>query len=84
MVREGALRGLGELGDLSSVKALVRALDDPVDTNRIYAANILEKIMFGETYNLDIVKSHEGEIITSWKSWLAGNGPPPNYSRYLR
>jgi HEAT repeats len=83
-VREGALRGLGELGDLSSVRALVRALDDPVDTNRIYAASILEKIMFGETYNLDIMKSHEGEIITSWKSWLAGNSPPPNYSRYLR
>jgi hypothetical protein len=82
-VREGALRALGELGDLSSVKALVQALDDPVTTNRIYAAGILEKIMFGQTYTLDIVESHEGEIIAFWKSWLAGSGPPPNYSRYL-
>lgn len=83
-VRYGAIRGLGEVADTSSAKALVGALDDPVDDNRIYAAFLLEKIIYGQIYAPDLVKDHEAEIIASWRIWLAGNGPPPDYSHYLR
>lgn len=80
VVREGAIRGLSEIADVSSAKVLVRVLDDPVEMNRIYAANTLEKIMLGRTYAITAIKDHESEIIASWKLWLIAGGPPPNYA----
>jgi hypothetical protein len=76
-VREGALRGLGELADPSSEGVLVRALDDRVDENRVCAASILEKIIYG------IVKAHEEEIIAAWKAWWDGSAGAPDYTGYL-
>jgi hypothetical protein len=47
VVRGGAIRALSEIADPSSVIALERALDDPVEMNRIYAAKALERITLG-------------------------------------
>lgn len=82
-VREGALRGLGELAHPSSAGVLVRALDDPVQENRVSAAGILEKIVYGKIYAVDIVKAHEEEIIAAWKAWWGGGGAPPDYDTYV-
>lgn len=82
-VREGALRGLAELADPSSEGVLVRALDDPVEENRVSAAAILEKIIYGENYAVDIVKAHEEVIIAAWKAWWDGSAGAPDYTSYL-
>ena len=82
-VREGALRGLAELADPSSEAVLVRALDDRVEENRVSAAAILEKIIYGNNYSVDIVKAHEEEIIAAWKAWWDGSAGAPDYTSYL-
>jgi len=82
-VREGALRALGELADPSSEGVLVRALDDRAEENRVSAASILEKIIFGKNYAVHIVKAHEDEIIAAWKAWRDGSAGAPDYTSYL-
>lgn len=82
-VRDGALRGIGELGDPSSYGVLVRALDDPVEETRLLAAGVLEKIVYGKIYAGDIIKAHEEEIIAAWKAWSAGSRTAPNYDSYI-
>ena len=82
-VREGALRGLGELADPSSEGVPVRALDDRVEENRVCAASILEKIIYGKNYAVHIVKAHEEEIIAAWKAWWDGSAGAPDYTSYL-
>lgn len=83
-VRRGALRGIGELGDPRSYGVLVRVLDDPVQENRLLAAGVLEKIVYGKIYALDILAAHEPEIIAAWKAWSAGTRTAPDYNSYIR
>lgn len=77
------LRGLGELADPSSEGVLVRALDDRAEENRVSAASILEKIIYGKNYAVHIVKAHEDEIIAAWKAWRDGSAGAPDYTSYL-
>src|SRR5437868_12924125 len=43
---------------------------------------ILEKIIYGNNYSVDIVKAHEEEIIAAWKAWWDGSAGAPDYTSY--
>ncbi|HEV2385982.1 MAG TPA: HEAT repeat domain-containing protein [Candidatus Acidoferrales bacterium] len=77
-VRGGALRALWTFDDRGSVPALVQALDDPVEYNRLFAARDLGKIILGRSCALATVEAHEAELVAAWKAWAAGIDLPPD------